>query len=317
MKTIKEYLQDKPLHYDFSNDCTESIEYQVKKGYEKYFIYRSPKPEGKEVYPIAVSVIEKNFKLYGHIGDPDSESRLLQNIYSLLWPEIKEQKKEYMVNKREWIYSDTMISIQTTLNNYVGKQMPEVIKEYGVKRISNKMCIELYESNPAFRKLLNESEDLARLITVYHTLGNYMPVPFGFNIARSGVCGSHDYWDLTMFKIKEYYDARIAQSGYGEFLVIPELKIMELLHCDCSFVCCFKWLNSFDGWEDFIKKNFLQDFVDANNQPIPLCKGHSWDWPQVQNFEEFFRNSWQCIEKRSARMIEALKRKCDIIFEKA
>ncbi len=313
MKTIKEYLQDKPLHYDFSNDCTESVEYQAKTGYDKYFIYRSPKPKEKEVYPITVSVIEKNFKLYGHIGDPDSESSLLQNIYSLLWPEIKEQKKEYMVNKSEWTYSDTMISVQTTLNNYVGKQLPEVFKKYGVKRISNKMCIELYESDSAFRKLLDESEDLAHFINVYHTLGNYIPVSFGFNIARSGFCGSYDYWDLTLMKIKEYYDAKIAQSGYGEFLVIPELKIMELLHCDREVICCCKWLNSFEGgWEDFINQNFLQDFVDANNQPIPLCKGHSWDCPQVQNFDEFFKNSWQCIEKRSGRMIEMLKKKTSI-----
>ena len=84
MKNITDYLQNDPLHYDFTDDCTESTEYQAKKGYEKYFIYRCPKPDGKEIYPIAVSVMEKNYQLYGKIGDPDSESKLLQNIYSHL-----------------------------------------------------------------------------------------------------------------------------------------------------------------------------------------------------------------------------------------
>lgn len=309
MKNITDYLQNDPLHYDFTDDCTESKEYQAKKGYEKYFIYRSPKPDGKEIYPIALSVMEKNYQLYGKIGDPDSESKLLQNIYSLLWPEIKELKSEYMMNSNGWIYSDAMISIQTTLNSYIGRKMPEVFKKYGVKRASNKMCIELYETDPVFRKLLNESEDLANLIAAYHTLGNYLPVCCGFNIARSGYYGTHDYFDLTLTKIKEYYDARAAQNGFTDFLKSSEAKIMQLLHCEREVVSCYNWLNSFDGWRDFIQKNFLQDFVDASNQPILLCKGHSWEYPQVQDFDEFFKNSWQIIEKRSRRMIEALKKK--------
>lgn len=309
MKNITDYLQNDPLHYDFTDDCTESTEYQAKKGYEKYFIYRCPKPDGKEIYPIAVSVMEKNYQLYGKIGDPDSESKLLQNIYSHLWPEIKELKSEYMVNSNSWIYSDAMISIQTTLNNYIGRKMPEVFKKYGVKKVSNKMCIELYETDSAFRKLLDKSEDLSHVIAAYHTLGNYIPVCCGFNIARSGYYGSYDYWDLTLMKIKEYYDIRAAQSGSGDFLNSPEVKIMQLLHCDREVVSCCKWLNSYDGWKDFINKNFLQDFVDVNNRPIPLCKGHSWEYPQVQDFDEFFKNTWQIIEKRSARMIEMLEKK--------
>lgn len=314
MKNIMDYLENDPLYYDFSNDCTESREYKEKRGFEKYFIYHSPKPEGKEIYPAAVSVIGRNYQRYGKIGDPDSESKLLQNIYSCLWPEIKKRKSEYMINSSNgWIYSDNMISAQSTLNSYIGKQLPEILKTYNVKRVSKKMCLELYESNSAFRKLLDESEDLAHFINVYHTLGNYIAVPFGFNISRSGFCGSYDYWDLTLIKIKEYYDAKIAQSGCEASLVIPELKIMELLHCDRKVLCCCRWLNSFEGWSDFINRNFLQDFIDSDNQqPIPLCEGHSWDCPQVQNFTEFFKNSWKSIEKRGVRMIKMLKKKTSI-----
>ncbi|MCM1284222.1 MAG: hypothetical protein NC180_11065 [Muribaculaceae bacterium] len=140
MNTIKNYLQNNPLHYDFTDDCTYSVDYQMKKGIEKFFIYRSPQPNGKEIFPIAASVIERNFELYGNIGDPDSTSTLLQKIYSLLWPEIRVQKEEYMLNKSGWIYSDTMTSVQTTLNAFMGNQMPEMLKQYGVKKVSNKMA---------------------------------------------------------------------------------------------------------------------------------------------------------------------------------
>lgn len=308
MNIIKNYLQNNPLHYDFTDDCTYSADYQMKKGLEKFFIYRSPQPTGKEIFPIAASVIERNFELYGSIGDPDSASSLLQKIYSLLWPEIKEQKKEYMLSKCGWICSDTMTSVQTTLNAFIGNKMPEVLKQYGVKKVSSKMCIELYESNASFRKLLENNENLLRFIADYHTCGNLIPVPYGFNVARSGYFGSHDYWDLTLMKIKEYYDTKTVFDGFGDSFMNPAIKIMELLHCSNEVICCCRWLNSFVGWEDFICRNFLQDFVNEDNQPVPLCTGHSWDCTQILDFDEFFKNCWQCIEKRSIRIIERLRK---------
>ncbi len=36
MNTIKNYLQNNPLHYDFTDDCTYSVDYQMKKGVEKF-----------------------------------------------------------------------------------------------------------------------------------------------------------------------------------------------------------------------------------------------------------------------------------------
>lgn len=318
MKTIKEFLNNDPINYDFTDDCTKNADYQEKKGYEKYFIYRSLRlgPGGKEIYPIAASVKEENYKLYGKVGDPDIGSSLLQSIYSLLWPEIREEKSEYMMYDGK-ICSDTMTSCQTVLNNYVKEKLPGVLKKYDVENVSNKMCIELYEADPAFRKMLEESENLAHFVRVYHTLGNYIPVPYGFNSARSGHYGSHDSWDLTMIKIKEYYDARRENlSNSGElFPCLTERKIMELLHCKSEIISCYKWLNSFAGWNDFIDKNYLQDFVD-DYKPRPFCEGHSWECPQVKgDFDNFFKNAWECIEKRSEWMKREIAKKIEHIME--
>ncbi len=314
--TVAEYLQNNPVYYDFTNDCTDSAVYQEKTGYEKYFIYRSPKPErsprtdGKEIYLTAVSAIEKNYQQYGEIGDPDTESNLLQDIYTILWPDLKEDKKGYMINNNR-ICSDTMTSCQTILNNYVESKMRDALAKYSVKRASNKICIALYETDPAFRELLDKSKKLEHFINVYHTLGNYIPVPCGFNKARSGYYGSHDSWDLTLMKIKEYYDARKEiYKCIGKIPASPEIKIMELLHRNGEIINCCKWLDGFAGWEDFIDRNFLQGFVGEEYQPIPFCKGHSWECPRVsKNFDDFFETASALIEERSGKMIEELKRR--------
>lgn len=309
--TIAEYLQNDPVHYDFTNDCTDSADYREKTGYEKYFIYRSPKPERfprtDGIYLTAVSAIEKNYRQYGEIGDPDTESNLLQDIYTILWPDLKKGQKGYMMNKNR-ICSDTMTSCQTILNDYVERKMPDVLTKYSVKRVSNKICIALYETDPSFRELLDKSKKLKHFIDVYHTLGNYIPVPCGFNAARSGHFGSHDSWDLTLMKIKEYYDARKEiHECIGKTPASPGIKIMELLHRNGEIINCCKWLDSFAGWEDFIDKNFLQDFVGEDYQPRPFCGEHSWECPHVKNFDDFFDEASLMIEKRSEKMVEKLK----------
>lgn len=288
--TIEEYLQGYPITYDFTDDCCDSTAYRAKKGFHKYFAYRSSKPVSR-MYPEAVSAVEGNYQ----VGDPDIHSRLLQDIYKALWPDIEAHKSEYMMSHGR-ICSDTMISIQTTLNYYIRSMMPEVLEKNG--RISSLLCIQLYNTNKAFREMLNKSENLIKLVSSYHTLGNYLPVSWGFNVARSGWYGNRDFIDLSLMKIREYYNAAVKNS--------LQSPIMELLHCDSKVMCCQKWLDSYDSWETFVHGNFLDDFVDANWQPIPLCDGHSWENPQVHNFEDFFRNSWQLIEKRSARMIKKL-----------
>ena len=316
---IKEYLrQHDPVHFDFTNDCTKNDNYRNKEGFEKYFIYSCPKPENIN-YPAAAKAINENLESCGTIGDPDSSSKLLQNIYSLLWPNIQEDKSEYMM-RNGWIYSDTMTSCRTVLNSFVKKELkeklPAVLKKYKAKYVSNLMCIELYETKDVEFMELLKNEKLEHFIKVYHTLGNYIPVPYGFNSARSGGFCSHDSWDLTLMKIKEYYDAKekALQSP-----CLSEIKIItELLHCNSEIISCLKWLNSFKNWDEFVEQNFLQDFVDKdkNNQPIPFCEGHSWECTDIQNFDEFFEKAGQMIEKRSKRMIEEIeKRKHQISYE--
>lgn len=93
MENIREFLSNDPIHYDFTHNCTSDEDYMKKKGYDKYFAYRTQQ----------------------NVGDPDSCSKLLQEIYKTLWPEL--MNLNYMVSNGK-IKSDTMTSVQYTLGKY-------------------------------------------------------------------------------------------------------------------------------------------------------------------------------------------------------
>ena len=282
------YLESNPEKFDFTNDCTEDVEYAYKAGYDKYFAY----------------------KTQSGVGDPDAKSILLQEIYKVLWEEDV-LSKEWMCAKG-WFYSDTMTSVQFTMSEYFKDKFEKEIIEYKrdnpcQRQVSAKMCKEMYEKNPTVKKMLNESRGFLEFVSVYHTIGNYVPVPKGFNCARSGWFGSHDYWDLTLMKIKEYYDNKNVQSKK----TIQLETVLDLFHVANPVDACRKWLDSYKDWKEFVNFNFFQDYVDeSNNWNVkPFCKGHSWENNKITDYEEFFSNVVQCIEGRGKRMINELSKK--------
>lgn len=298
---VKEFLGIESLNYDFTDDCdyTKDSNYKNMNGYAKYFAY----------------------KTLDAVKDPDSYSILLQEIYKLLWPEL--EQKDFMMGK-DWIRSDTMTSVQHTLSKYFEETFPDEVKEYKSNNprqrfVSAKMCKDMYEQFQTVSSCLESNNDLKRFISLYHTLGNFSPVPTGFNVARSGAgySSDYDYWDLTLMKIKKYFDLRKKPSSQ---LADDVNQIVTLLHCEkmnnsCKETVnnCLKWLDEYDSWEEFIDKNFFQDYVDDEGEVIPFCTGHSWEngCNEIGNYEEFFKNAWNRIEARSNRMINELKKKME------
>lgn len=184
MEKIKKFIKDEPIKFDFSNECTKDLEYVKKEGYEKYFAYKTQK----------------------NIGDPDSKSVLLQDIYKVLWPELFE--KNYM-NGEKWLKSDTMTSVHHTMAKYYDVKFPKEVERYMSENprqrfISPQMCKNMFEQYESVKAQLIKNKDFEHFVSVYHTLGNYSPVPSLFNMARSGpgCTSSYDYWDLTLMKIK-------------------------------------------------------------------------------------------------------------------
>ena len=107
-------------------------------------------------------------------------------------------------------------------------------------------------------------------------------------------------------KIKKYFDLR--KRSFSQ-LADDVNQIVTLLHFEEIINNCLKWLDEYDSWENFVEKNYFQDYVDDEGEVIPFCDGHSWEngCNEIIDYDEFFENAWKRIEARSKRMINALK----------
>lgn len=264
---------------------------------------------------------DEDKEIIKELYDPDGEikkekilggSQLLQDIYKKLWPELTAREfMKYLLNddQNTWICSDTMTSAQQRMNDFLqfiaDSDFENVRTGSGPKQqYSLRLCIELYlKDKNEFKKKLKSMENF---LNHWHMLGNYCPVPRHFNKARSG-CTHYDYWDLTLMKIKEYYDEIENPDDKGD----DAWKILgeELLHGTGNALACKKWLDYFGSWKNFIDKNYMQDFVNGNYEVEPFFEEHSWNKPTPEReevFNDLFQNASKMIEKRTGRIVDAL-----------
>ena len=149
-------------------------------------------------------------------------------------------------------------------------------------------------------------------ITVFmnnvYTIGNFFPLPDGLNGPR-GTGASQDYWDLALLCIYNYY-----------MKTDDKHTLKWLLTADQWVERCAKWLDSFDSWNDFVEKTYMQDFVNYENgvygAPKELWKGHFKNTQEKgalpvedSDFSEFFTNASCWIMARGIRIANAVKKR--------
>ena len=347
---VKEWIESKkPEVYDFVEDTQRNLEdnlsndYRRLETYEKFFIYKYTHENGPIWSNLAgleeelkrAKEFVKNTEKY-QIGDPDSESMLLQKIYGLLWKDLIKKPFMRQGTNQIWmveagsdgnvIASDTMTSamvrftdaMQAIIITNKTPKTPELqnMCEYRGELI-NKIR-KIYEACGSRQKwwstnfsimvvaVLDEMEKkefsemiyeqysaMRRLLDLCHTIGNYCPVPVGFNVNRSGSHAVHDYWDLTLKKIQDWYQAETDES--------KEKILIKLLHykkdSKKNKVCrdnCEKWLEWFgkgnDGWRNFVDTLYMQDYVkdyEKGNYDVKLFwEDHDWDNPELTYITE-------------------------------
>ena len=134
-----------------------------------------------------------------------------------------------------------------------------------------------------------------------------IPVPSGFNFSRAGKDAKYDYWDLTMLKIKEWYNDT-SNDAPLKMLLNDNKNAIEP---------CKKWLNKFDNWNDFVEKNYLSPFVetkgaDGNYELLHFWEDHSFEnceLPSDTNeFLEFLKKLNECIKDRNKIIYDNLKK---------
>lgn len=217
--------------------------------------------------------------------------------------EEKRKGKYELVSGDSHFSGDTMTSIWTVLKEYIQTQTNDSQKisfEYVIRNIDN---IEI-------------SDACSRFIELGHSIGNFIPVPNGFNNGRSHL-GKWDSWDLTLTQMYQWYkDNHLLKEG-SEIKNINNNALCDLFgKRQDAKINCQKWLENFKDWDSFVKENYFESFVDENGVPKKFFDGHTLDnpLPKDQQFEEFFKAASECIEKRGQFIFDFLH-KCKRLEE--
>lgn len=337
--------------YNFSNDVDCDKYREITDIYKKTFLDVAVRcPDSPYGFGEAYSKkMGEKFKKEDII-DPDSYSPLLQKIYKILWSDVFEQiDMDIMRNAEGNICGDTMNSIWTTLNKAYDKAKIETEaqrKERGRNNISERYLLhryvkdrysedeipnldieaELKENGGEFVSSLDKIRGLRVFLESAHTLGNFIPVPNGFNTEKNSRL--KDYWDLTLKVIYDYY----------MYDSVEEIAGKEKKENYQNWLDPFKdWLDTFKkseeaeletgrqrNWDNFVRKNYMRAFVnikeygkekyDENEHygvPKELWDGHfdKKGLPkEIKQAEQYFERASFCIHERSVDMVDELEK---------
>lgn len=236
------------------------------------------------------------------IAFPDLEGWVIQDQSG---SEISEDGRHEFVNSEMTFKyrGDTMNSYATTVHQFL-KLSKEIDGQISERKI--------------LRALLDNrlnSETVPRIfIRLNHTIGNFTPVPFErdgkeFNSPR-GLGEIKDYWDLTLAAIYKWY-----KQGKN----CDELLKNMLMKNEENISLCTQWLGRFGSWEAFVKRNYMQDFVEGPEsgpfgRPKELWKDHFINYFMCGNAKpirqeqckEFFDNASMWILARGKRIAEVI-----------
>lgn len=297
---LKEFLNlERPEYYDFREEIM--VFRDSDDAVDRMMIYQ------------AVAIGEKRSENYDKWGF-DNADRLYQE---------KTRKEEILVSGGEadscpllrelfqWQFpdreapGDTMCSFSSTANE-IFKEI-EGLRIFGSKKWGKVATVGLYVSEPDKVRAILNSYGAANYLKVAYTIGNFIPVPSGFQ--SRGMGSSKDYWDLALMCIYNDY-----ASKRGWPVKWPGYTLIWLLSGkEEALLLCEEWLNSYESWDAFVEGNFLQDFVNQEGSgygwPKELWKGHftSSVLPEEkEEFAEFFTNAAAWITARGTKIAGAL-----------
>ena len=161
---------------------------------------------------------------------------------------------------------------------------------------------------------INISENASNFICNTHSIGNFFPVPQGFNTGRSNF-GKWDSWDLVMKQIYLWFQDNPNISVQTNNTALTKL-LSNSKNVGDAVNHCVQWLKNFTDWKDFVNGNHLNSYVDSKGKPISFFKNHSLENPlpnTLEEMEEFFKNANNCILKRGIEIDKKLNSDSEII----
>ncbi len=281
---LKKFISmEKPWEYNFEFEC-EDEEYKKLEPVERYFAYKIT--PGNTVYEKVNDYIDKH-RRYLKIYDADGSGKcfylLVHDIYNKLWG--WERSNETFGNIKGWDSEafwgcDTMNSVQTIFNSFA-RQLLESIN--GLPELKGKFSfnyiLECWLSNQNFKNCLNREQKFKNFLNAYHTLGNFVLVPAGFNGQRGtslkyGERKIDDYWDLSLEYLKD------KDNGYGDF--------------------------KSDDFKKYINYFFLWDYVKIEKNSYEIKPIGMEKLTDDRNLQEFFTEATKRILRRGKFMTAML-----------
>lgn len=292
-------IQKLKMNEDFSG-CEKLKEflraYQIvddekKKNLLKFIIYKlSANLENSEIKYIDCDVTEKSIKVF-------KNAYIWLEDYEIVSQKETCSQKFELVKKGVNFRGDTMTSALIPLVRY-----------FELKGINEKMYKGGFEDYILDNiNSLTISKNVSDFLSNVHTIGNFIPVPRGFNKGRSNF-GKWDSWDLTLQQIYKWYQDN---EDLNEKI---NNKSLELLFSysenkDECITYCVEWLRTFTSWKEFVNQNYLKSFLDVKGKPKLFFREHSFKKPlpqTIEESEEFFANVNICILKRGMEISKAL-----------
>ena len=237
---------------------------------------------------------------------------------------------EYKINSGGEAYrGDTMNSWQTTLDEFIriwgrdgSRENSGYIKDKRLVlnkgRGPNRGKWRIPQDDPAsdWVELLSDPDSynqehpfpscVTEFLKVVYTVGNFIPIPLkgGFNRKRAKANFAEDYWDLTLLAVYRYYTGGDNSEDWTELFQEASVR---------------RWLSGYGdgqvGWNRFVERNFLQDFVNQEGngygQPKELWRGHfsgGGKPKEKEQFIAFFTNASVWIQARGVRIAIAVKK---------
>lgn len=285
-----------PWAYNFEFECDDE-NYKKLETFMRYFIYKTQADVPALQLKNTAEFIKKNFG-YRPVYDPDGSNKsayyqIVIEIYKHLW---NWQRENDFAEVDKNIFDnclfgpDTMNSVQNALNLAVGANSlyKFVNKYYSCK---NNDVDELgIKKDIKIKDIYAEKiwKEIVQYIDWYHTLGNFVLVPAGFNNWRGRRNEIKDFWDLSLNYLKEN-GTKINVKG-----IFDKSKFNE-------------YINYFFLW-DYVEHKDC-DYIFKNISHNPCESGQS------QFSLDFFGETRKIIERRGRFMIAMLMLEQDLYKE--
>lgn len=291
LKKLSEMDVEAFAEYDVKEEAEKK--YSSAKGWTKKILEYKKAEDGFDADVSLFSIVCYTIA-FPYVLDDDTEGGICEHkgLQKVICHNVA-QKYEIMYedNKPQLAYhGDTMNSFQTIFNQ---------INRFHVRE-----------------NLQNEMEEYAKWV---HTVGNFIPVPHLYDGRNSGTfnavryAATKDFWDVTLYWIYRWYQEGCNREILGKLVGNNRNNIRA----------CEYWLKRFENWEQFVEKNYLQDFVyntecnvEKYGMPKEFWEGHLRDgsdiMPDLEEAKQFLRTVPGLIEMRGRRIAREIKSKDEI-----